>query len=80
LAALRDLDAASAVIAGLDPAIQTSPWLHPDYGRKTNETSASLDRRVKPGDDGGGVARLGQTNSRLNRTAVGQARDSAASV
>jgi hypothetical protein len=35
LAALRDLDATPAVIAGLDPAIQTSPWLHPDYAGKS---------------------------------------------
>ena len=54
--------------------IQASPSVQSNYRRKVNETSALLDRRVKPGDDGGGVARPDRTNSGFNRTAVGQAR------
>ncbi|MCH8952178.1 MAG: hypothetical protein IID49_08655 [Proteobacteria bacterium] len=49
---MRDLDATRPVIAGLDPAIQTLPGIHPDFRWKVNETSILLDFRIKPGNDG----------------------------
>jgi len=55
-------DTSFTVIAGLDPAIQTSPSNPLIHRRTANETSALLDRRVKPGDDGGAVAGSGQPN------------------
>jgi hypothetical protein len=74
LATIHCPDATLAVIAGLDPAIQTSSSTDLECRSKAHETSALLDRRVKPGDDGGAAANPGQRKFGLDRTAVGQAR------
>ena len=74
LATLRDLDATRPVIAGLDPAIQTLPGIHPDFRWKVNETSILLDCRVKPGNDGKVGAGREAVRTELNRTAVDQVR------
>ncbi|MCH8950809.1 MAG: hypothetical protein IID49_01600 [Proteobacteria bacterium] len=42
----------SAVIIGLDPVIQNALLRDPGRRRKLSETSALLDCRVKPGNDG----------------------------
>jgi hypothetical protein len=74
LVILRDLDVTPTVIAGLDPAIQTSPGIHPDCRWKANKTSTLLDCRIKPGNDGKVGAGRDAVLNALNRTAVGQAR------
>ena len=71
---MRDQDTTPAVITGLDPVIQNALRRDPGYRRKLRETSALLDCRVKPGNDGKAGAGREAVRTTLNRTAVGLTR------